>query len=203
MEKLFQKNEKILIEKIIAGDSAAENYLVSRFQGRITWLIRRKIGLQNDCWKDLVNDTILATLQSLKSGKFNPEKGQKLGSYIHGIANNKIRDFIKERYQFQPSNRLDEDSIISGDQSSVDEAHIEKERLQALRELLKKLKSKYQEVLYFRYYEGLSMKQIGDKLKKTEQQIINLHDYALKIIKKECKKNNFFSIFLQLLLIEL
>ena len=38
---------------------------------------------------------------------------------------------------------------------------------------------------------------------KTEQQIINLHDYALKIIKKECKKNNFFSIFLQILLIEL
>ncbi len=202
MEEIFKNKDNILVQKIIEGDSNAEKYLVNNYQGKIAWFVKRKIGVSNDYWKDLVIETLMATLESIKSGKFDPDKG-KIGSYIYGIARNKINDYCKNKKQYSVKKLSEVDIINPGEQLKWEEEQQAKERLVVLRSLLTKLKPKYQEVIYLKYYKDLSMKRIGDKIKKTEQQVINLHNYALRKIREESKKKKYFSIFLFICLIYL
>lgn len=194
MEAIFKNKDNLLIQKIIEGDSNAEKYLVNTYQGKIAWFIRNKIGFSNDSWKDLVIETLMATIESIKSGKFNPEEG-KLGSYIYGIAKNKVSDYNKNKKRYKVKELSETDSINPGEQLEWEEKQQTKERLIILQSLLRKLEPKYKEVIYLRYYKGLSMRRIGGKIKKTEQQVINLHTYALRKIREETKKKKYFSIF--------
>jgi RNA polymerase sigma-70 factor (ECF subfamily) len=200
VEELFKNNDKILVQKIIDDDVDAKNYLINRYQEKITWFIKKKLAKDRENWKDLVNDTILAVFENIKSGRYDSNKGE-LGSYIYGIAKNRIREFCKEEQRNKSKESIEEDIKDPTDQENWENKLWSEEQIRILRFLLKKLKPKYQKVLHLRYYEGLSMRKIGEEINKSEQQVINLHDYALKKIRKECEKKNVFSIFFTILII--
>lgn len=190
-----------LVEEIQHGDSGAKNYLVHRYQAQIIWLIKKKIGYDHPHQGDLVNDTMIAVLESLQAGNFDPGKGKELGSYIFGITSHKIATYFREKQKLKHTEPIDNEFVNIIEEKNKELLEQENEQLILIRRIIKRLHPKYQQVFHLRYTEEMSMKEIGEKLGKTEQQIINLHDYALKKIRIGCKKMNLYSIFFPFLLI--
>ena len=58
----------------------------------------------------------------------------------------------------------------------------------ALRESLEKQKGKYQQVLYMRYYEDLSIREISNRIGLPAPRVSERINYALKLLKKELEK---------------
>jgi RNA polymerase sigma-70 factor (ECF subfamily) len=89
------------------------------------------------------------------------------------------------------------DELANEIQSGImEEAEIEREeRRQELRKKLRRLEPKYQEVLYLRYFEGLSVQEIAQRLNLPPRRVSERINYATKLLQKEFKKAEIFSIF--------
>ena len=195
--KKEQENE--LIKRIYTGDSQAENALFSRFDSRIVRKVRFSIGMKNEDWQDIVSDIQMALLNNLREGKFDVERGVSLGSYVFGITMNKIRDYFK----FKKKQEIMTPFEVEKHDLDVDEdPDIEQQEIRTmLRHLLEKLKIKYKEVLYLRYYEELSVADIAQKINLPPRRVSERINYAVKLMQKECEKEKFFSIFQGVLII--
>ena len=69
-----------------------------------------------------------------------------------------------------------------------------KETRDIMRDLLKKLKVKYKEVLYLKYYEDLSVAEISARIGLPPRRVSERLNYSVKLLRKECDKANIFSI---------
>ena len=190
--------DKILAQQIKNGNSEAERSLISRFGSRIARRVRYEIGAQNDDWKDVVNEVLLAVLENLRAGRFDPERGAALGSYIYGVTNNKIRDYFKFKKREQRKQPLENHP----DLGAVENFDLEEQELRAhVRILLKNLKEKYQRVLYLRYFKELSIPEIAEDIQLPPRRVSERLNYALKLLRKEMQRAKYFSIFEELVLI--
>ena len=188
----MKEDEKKLVERIKQGDPLGERELLSLFGSRIARKVQYEIGVKNDDWKDVVNDVLLAILENLREGRFNPERGAALGSYIYGITRNKIFDYFK----FKKRQQQQQPFYEGRDFGVADEFEMEKRELQSfVKNTLQKLKQKYQQVLYLKYYEELNVAEISEKINLPPRRVSERLNYAIKLLQKEMEKKNYFSIF--------
>ncbi len=82
---------------------ADEAKLVSHFYPRITYIVGRMVA-DPSAVEDIVQETFIAAIQSIREGKVQ-EPG-KLGSFLHGIAKNKFREFARGEGPTQTDNEL-------------------------------------------------------------------------------------------------
>ena len=198
---MISNEDNVLFERIRNGDQAAKKKLVSRTHEQVNSVVRSRLGWQNEDCGDLINKVYLATFKSLQDGKFEPTKGTSLNAYVYGITRNKIRDHYKEK---------DKDKVVRDnpplDLDLVEEAKAQQElereeRAKALRKVLEKLDKKYQEVLYLRYYEDLSIGEISEHISLPAPRVSERINYAKKLLRKDLEKMNDFSILGSFLLI--
>ena len=185
-----QDNE--LVQRIVNGDSVAENELFNRLADRIETIVRFRIGFDDERWEDVTYEVKLTILQKLRQGKFNPQKGNLI-SYIHGVTINKTREYFREQEKdkiiFQSSLQDDLNPIMTNEQNIEDE---ELKRL--MRAVIKSLPVKYQEVIYLKFYQDLTVSQIAEKLNLEPRRISERIHYAIKKIQKKCAKDKNYSI---------
>lgn len=183
-----------LLTRIKNGDKEAESELVIKYGDKISFIIRRRIGWHHEDCDDLYQDAMLAVLESLRDGKFNQRKGGSLESYIYGITQNKLKDYFKYQKKqevVKNSPIKDSESVIYGET----ELKLEnKELRKILRNGIAKLKDKYRKVLFLRYFKEYSITEISDHLGIPTRRVSERINYAIKLLKKECDKGNFFSI---------
>lgn len=190
---MITPHEKDLAAQILSGNRYAEHELLAGFDPKIIRKVRLSIGMANEDWKDIVSDIHLAVLYSLRNGRFDVQRGSSLGSYIYGITMNKIRDYFKQQ---EKRKRIAADSERMEDCSAEENDDLEqKEMSHLLRALLKRLKLKYKEVLYLRYYKEYSIGEISQMIGLPPRRVSERINYAVKLLKKECDRNKLFSIF--------
>lgn len=173
-----------LIRRIKSGDRAAEQELFANYQvfERVELMIRTRVRAPYEDQNDLINEVILSILTNLRRGMFNPEKGV-LGSYLWGIARNKIRDY------FKPDVLRGKALTIENDLFDCRETALERrEKSRILLSILKGLENKYQEIILLRYYEDLSIEDISEQLSIKPTQVYNRIHYALSLIRNEWQK---------------
>jgi RNA polymerase sigma factor (sigma-70 family) len=179
-----------LVKKISRGNRQAEDDLFTHFIEQIAWIVQTKLGSTHEGWKDVVGDTIIAALINLRQGKFNVNRGN-LGSYIYGITRNKIRDYFKKKKkQDEKKIRIDELSeidVIIKDDSELDRNIIHEKAL----DIINELPTKYGQVLKLIHCEGLSVKQISQRLNITPEEVSKRLWYGKQLIKKNYKKDDF------------
>lgn len=187
------KKDHDLVKRIQDGDYNAEKELFARFNARIINQVIRNLGKTDESWKDVVGEAYMAVLTSIRAGKFNSQQGSTLGSYIFGITMNKVRDFYKTA--------KDEIYVISDispeflSEDLEDERKLENQEMRnLLKDMMSKLKLKYQEVLYLRYYEDMSVTEISERIKLPPRRISERIHYALKLLRKKCENEKYFSI---------
>ena len=189
---MLNPNDRDLVERIRAGETKAETALFQRYGPLIARKVSFDLGAGNADWRDVAADAQLALLISLRQGKFDVNRGTSLGSYIYGITINKIRDYFKT----QKTRPLITESLPECIVSAAETFDSEKREMKSqLKALLGKLKMKYKEVLYLRYYEELSIAEISERIDLPPRRISERIHYAIKLLRKECQGQEPFSIF--------
>jgi len=192
---MSNKQDTILVEKIVDGDTRAENEFFNRYVEEIKLMVRTRLKVKvslND-QEDIVSEILHASLVSLRYKQYDPSSGKGLGAYIAGIAYKIIGQYFRRKDKEKKiQNGLQQES--PDDQKNALNHLIDKERDQKLRICLSRLKPKYKEILWLRIYENRSIQEIADFLKLDRKRVSERIHYAFTLLMKECKKENYFSI---------
>jgi RNA polymerase sigma-70 factor (ECF subfamily) len=190
---LFTFDEKSLIEKIVSGDTDAENRLFLHFKERIELLVRVRLRnrVSSDDQADIISEARQAILLSLRKGGFDPTKEKPLEAYIAGIVSNVVAMYFRNLSKEKPTADIDSYHSLESPENPLKEI-IDSEKKEKLKAALSKLDDKYQEVLLLRIYDELSIEEIANKIGIEKRRVSERINYALKLILKELKKQNYF-----------
>lgn len=171
----------------------SEKEIISAYKDKVVSVVRYRLGNRNEDYKDVANEILMAVLLSLREGRYDPSKGKSLESYIWGIVHNKIKDYYqwKTRQKDLQAKASLEMDFIGDDPSRLEQ----QEYRDFLRRMLNSLSLKYQQVLYLRYFENISVNEIAQQLNIEPRRVSERIHYGLSLLKKKCKKEKFFSIF--------
>jgi len=178
-----------LVKHIQSGDTAAENALFHRYKDPILWKICRHLQTERENINDLASDVYVAILEGLRKTTFQPENWESLDAFIWGVTNNKIRDWLKKEKR---ERKIFHAELPSEDvAAATDEFLLEnEERGRLLRSGLQALENKYKEALDLRYYQELSVAEIGAQLGLAPRRVSERIHYALKLLRQVYEKKS-------------
>jgi RNA polymerase sigma factor (sigma-70 family) len=129
-------------------------------------------------------------LQSLRQGGYDPSTGKSLGAYFAGIARNVVGQYFRQKQK----NVIETGVALEhyADSENILANVLEAERDRILRQCLRRLPAKYKEVLLLRIYEQLAIEDISRQLGLERRRVSERIHYALQLLAKECRKENYF-----------
>jgi RNA polymerase sigma-70 factor (ECF subfamily) len=173
---LVESDDAQLTAAIGSGDPRGEEELCRRFMPRVRRKVEAALPGRPDC-EDLTSEILQAAIQSLRGGRFRGDS--LLSTYIHGIAKNKIAEFLRRK---RPETTALTDDIADP-RPPPDEEAARSEVRQAVRDALAELKPKYRQVLYLYYYRGFRVAEIGELLGVSPRRISERKEYGLRVLR--------------------
>lgn len=125
--------------------------------------------------EDLTNDVFLKAFRSLNS--FDESKAS-VSTWIFTIMRNTLTDHFRRGHI---SEELDEDFVSSDD---IEGSYLRKETLEELADALKELPQEQRDIIILKYYDGLSLTEISQKLDISYGMIKVKHKNALSSMQK-------------------
>lgn len=162
-------NDQILVERARAGDREAYGALVQRYQRPLEGVLLT-LATDRDHARDLAQDTVLKAWKNLAlyDGK------RRFSTWFFRIGVN-LAISVRRRKQLEA--RLKDPGETRGPVERLTppetpvEAALLKEDTQRLRSAVSALPDRYRKVLQMRFVDGLSCKEIADKLDTTPNSV--------------------------------
>ncbi|MBW3129798.1 RNA polymerase sigma factor [Hymenobacter profundi] len=188
----MQPSDSALISLYITGKESAFEILLERHKSRVFTTIML-IVRDEDVADDLVQDTFIKAIHTMKSGRYNEEG--KFSSWICRIAHNLAIDFFR-REKRSPLLNLDTTSHAFNSLSLAEEgaeAQLTREETYArLRELIQDLPTAQKEVLIMRHYGDMSFQEIADATGVSINTALGRMRYALINLRKKMAAQSVF-----------
>ncbi len=181
MEKLLH-TEKELVKKLKDGDSFAFEVLFYKYRNKIKGFALKIVPAQIDP-EEIVQEVFVRVW--LKKEAIDPEKDFQ--SYLFSIAKHLVLDhlksavnrklyFVGEHFQ---QDLVEEDGL---------EASISEETEAKLQKLINEIPERRREIFRLSRFEGLSYKQIAERLNISENTVDSQIRNALAFLRKEFRK---------------
>lgn len=178
MEKLLH-TEKELVKKLREGDSFAFEVLFYKYRNKVKGFAVKLVAAQVDP-EETVQEVFVKLW--LKKESVDPEKDFQ--SYLFSIAKHLILDHLKSavnRRLYFVGEYYQQDLLTDeGADHSLDEDKKEK-----LQQLIKQIPERRREIFCLSRFEGLSYKQIAERLNITENTVDSQIRNALAFLRKE------------------
>jgi len=157
-----RRQDTRLVEQTLAGDQAAFEQLVERYQGRLFALARRYTRNVVDV-EDIVQDAFLKAFSKLHTF----DHRASFYTWIYRIATNTILDGLKRRGR-SPVQSVEDPEVV-GDVAPVEipspsAALEDHEVAEITRAVLEQLPDIFRAVLVMREFDGLAYQEIADTL---------------------------------------
>ena len=163
MEKLCKLADEQLVEMYAKGDNSAFDVLLSRYQQKLYSYILFLVH-NEDTANDLFQETFVKAIVTIQQGRY-VESG-KFSTWLTRIAHNLIIDkYRQDKNANLISNDNDECDIFNNAALSditVEMKIIKEQSLADVERLVKELPAVQQEVVYMRFYQNLSFKEIAE-----------------------------------------
>ena len=163
MEKLCKLADEQLVEMYAKGDNSAFDVLLSRYQQKLFSYILFLVH-NEDTANDLFQETFVKAIVTIQQGRY-VESG-KFSAWLTRIAHNLIIDkYRQDKNANLISNDNDECDIFNNAALSditVEMKIIKEQSLADVERLVKELPAVQQEVVYMRFYQNLSFKEIAE-----------------------------------------
>jgi len=177
--------ELALAKKIIQGDSEAIQIFVTQYTDDVYRFIFNQVGGVAQDAEDIVQETFIAALKSMRRFKGK----SKLRTWLFSIAVHKALD-QQRWYARRPQVELSEAALSNFTKGPMPELVVEKtESLQALRQALMQLPPHYRTALVLKYIEALSVQDIATvmqrSLKSVESILVRARRALATIIKDD------------------
>jgi RNA polymerase sigma-70 factor (ECF subfamily) len=178
-------SDEELVAYYLKGDEKSLEILFGRYLKPIYNFIYRYVGGFSEA-EDITQEVFIKVWRNLK--KFDQNKSFK--TWIFAIAKNSAVDFLKKRKEI-PFSELEESEDEGGvietlaDPSPLPQELLEKADLAlTLNSAMEKLPPKYRMVLFLRYNDHFSSKEIAELLGEPENTIRSRYRRALIMLKK-------------------
>lgn len=171
-------DEVSLVERIVAGDRAAEHDLVSNYRRGILAIATVRTR-DREAARDLTQDVLIAVLKALREGKLR--ESAKLAAFIQGTANNLINNYIRTRAR-RPEHELN-DVEIAGVDPTEDLELAERQRL--VRRELESFSTTDQQILLLSLVDGHSLTEVAQRLEMSHDAVRARKSRAIKKITKK------------------
>ena len=177
-DTLPDRDVAVLLERIKAGDIAAEEELLTSIQAfeRVDAILQQRLRAPFEDRQDLANEIVAAFIIYLRRGMYHGSKGS-ITSYLWGISRNKIRDYLRQKKRFEK-----EVFFENNFETSFETDRQFSELRDRFRRGITELDAKYQEVIIMRYYLDLSPGEISSELNLNRNQVYNRLHYALRLL---------------------
>jgi RNA polymerase sigma-70 factor (ECF subfamily) len=159
------KKEQVYIEYLVkksqSGDGESFGELYDIFLPRIYRYVYFRVHDAES--EDITEEIFLRAWE--KINKYSPREGASFSAWLFKLASNSVADHYRQRKEHFEIPEYFPDESRLGNPKQQAEGELD---LARLKQALKKLPEKYQQVLVLRYINDLSHKEIAKILKKSE-----------------------------------
>ena len=157
-----QLNDLELIQRFKRGEEKAFNILVSRYQEKVYWVVRRLLP-DHDEADDVVQSVFIKAYTSLASFKGD----SSIFTWLYRIATNLALNEIR-RKKLKRTFSIDDSVLQHTDPDDLPLEQLEKKEMTArIQKAIDRLPEKQKKVFVLRYYEELPYEQIAKILKTS------------------------------------
>ena len=180
--KKFLHTEKQLIEKLREGDSFAFEVLFYKYRNKVKGFAIKLVPAQVDP-EEIVQEVFVRVW--LKKELVDPEKDFQ--AYLFSIAKNLVLDHLKSavnRKLYFVGEHLYQDLLIDDDPENSFRDLAEDN----LQKLIRQIPERRREIFCLSRFDGLSYKQIAERLNISENTVDSQIRNALAFLRKEFRK---------------
>ncbi len=195
MENLKQMTDDMLVSLYLQGNNTAFDILLNRHQDRlfnyIYFIVRSK-----EVAEDIFQETFVKAIVTLQQGRYTNDG--KFAAWITRIAHNLVIDqFRVERNENTVSN--DEAEVDLLNDAKLVEGNIENQLvndqvLKDVRMLVDELPDCQREVVFMRYYQDMSFKEIADATGVSINTALGRMRYAVLNMRRIAAEKNVFLV---------
>ncbi|GAA4799733.1 sigma-70 family RNA polymerase sigma factor [Olivibacter ginsenosidimutans] len=181
---LQKKTDRQLIHLYLAGEGAAIEELIHRYQSKIytsIYLLVKDPYLA----EDLFQDTFIKVIRTLQAGRYNDEG--KFLPWAMRIAHNLVIDYYRKEKRaplIANSEGFDIFDILPFYDESTEEKMIRQQTHKDLRKMIQLLPDDQKEVLIMRHYGEMSFKEIAEITDVSINTALGRMRYALNNLRK-------------------
>jgi RNA polymerase sigma-70 factor (ECF subfamily) len=157
-------NENAFVNQLLSGNEQALRQYFRLNAPKVLGFIKKKVADQSDA-EELLQDTLVAGLEALRDFRGK----SSISTFLCAIARNKIVDFYRKRkikqvvFSQMPQDVLPLLSNFLGPEDAFDVQDVR----YRIRSVLNSLTPVYRTVIILKYVDGLSVKEIAEKLSLT------------------------------------
>ena len=185
MENLNQLTDDMLVALYSKGNDKAFDELLSRYQGKILNYIFFIVRNQ-ELAEDIFQETFVKAIVTMQQGRYTADG--KFGAWITRIAHNLVIDsFRQERNENTISNDETEVDLLNDADlcdDNIEMQMVNDQTLLDVRRLVDALPDNQREVVYMRYYQDLSFKEIAEIVGVSINTALGRMRYALLNMRK-------------------
>ena len=171
-----------IVDAVLAGDDAAFDELVLRYQRPILGLVYRMCGDQGEA-PDIAQKVFLKAYSKLRSFK----RRSTFKTWLYSIAINLCRNELRRRKRWGRPQQIEDAGL--GLEPAVEENLIGEERRRMLAGAVENLPPKQKAVLVLRIYKEMSFQEIAQAVGISENSAkVNFH-HAVRRLQGELKES--------------
>lgn len=189
MKKLENMTDEGLAMLYIDGNNRAFDLLLSRNQSRLFSYILFVVRDRNTA-EDIFQETLVKVITRLQDGKYTTSG--KFSAWIMRIAHNVIRDWYRDQRTERVVEATQDNDLsnISGSElvvGSIESHYVNSQVMRDVRNLLDNLPPTQREVVFMRYYQQLSFKEIADTTSVSINTALGRMRYAILNLRRMAK----------------
>lgn len=191
MKNLEEMTDEELAVSYINGDNRAFDMLLSNNQRKVFTYILFVVR-NRDVANDVFQDTFVKVITQLQQKRYVPNG--KFSAWVMRIAHNEIMDW----YRNQRSGRIvetPEDNDLSNiggmdvTLNSIESQYVNSQVLTDVRRMMNQLPASQREVVFMRFYQGMSFKEIASTTGVSINTSLGRMRYAILNLRRMAKEN--------------
>ena len=184
------KADETLVSLYAEGENQAFNVLLNRYKDKLYSYIYY-IVRNSEMTEDIFQETFMKAIITIRQGRYN-EHG-KFSAWLRRIAHNLIIDsFRQEKSENLVSCDEPEVNILNNiglAEGTIENAIVNRQILSDVRRLMEFLPDEQREVVYMRFYQDLSFKEIAEQTGVSINTSLGRMRYAILNLRRMAEKN--------------
>lgn len=191
MENLNMLADDMLVARYSKGDNKAFDELLARYQSKLFNYIYFIVRSQ-EVAEDIFQETFVKAITTIQQGRYTASG--KFGAWLTRIAHNMIIDgFRQERNENTISNDETEVDLLNNVDlcdDNIETQMVNEQTLSDVRRLVDALPDSQREVVYMRFYQDLSFKEIAEITGVSINTALGRMRYALMGMRRIAEENH-------------
>ncbi len=192
MENVSRLTDEELAISYVKGNNRAFDELLSRNQGKLFSYILFVVR-DEDKANDLFQETFVKVITKLHQGRY-VDSG-KFGAWIMRIAHNVIMDWYREQRSRNLIEPTDENDLsnLSGNEildTNVENRYVNDQIMTDVKNMMNMLPPTQREVVFMRFYQGLSFKEIAEMTGVSINTSLGRMRYAILNLRRMTREHN-------------